>query len=111
MSKADELLERWLTNRPENMDVCIAKDTRAYLNRKDKLVVGSEWVCDVDECVGGFITHYKDEVCNITKVFDDAVYIQHSINYEEDEIPLGQFLACFRPVEKGIKDDNDNSKN
>lgn len=107
MSKADKLLKSFVEyiDQPRASNkvdiVRLLKETLDYFNRKDQLAVGSVWVCDVDECLGGFMTHYKDEVCNVTKVLDDAVYIQHSINYEEeDEIPLEQFLACFIPVEK-----------
>lgn len=98
MSKADKLLNMIY----EGKLIEVQEDIKDYLNRKDKLVVGSEWVCDVD-CIGSKKTYspYDDETVFVVDV-RDFVTLTYFIydNAHEDDMPLEQFLACFSPVEK-----------
>ncbi|QIK57787.1 hypothetical protein G7059_08015 [Erysipelothrix sp. HDW6A] len=72
-----------------------------YLNRKDKLVVGSEWVCDANNWSYDDTEYYESageikegQIVTISKIIEG--YIQTN-EYRDDSIPLGQFLACFSP--------------
>ena len=133
MSKADKLLNK-INDYRENFDD--NKSLREYitwldyildripdhLNRKDKLVIGSEWVCDV-ECYATngnqtyrigknkvlAITFFKEDSYNVYFDFYDDVldvsYLKNTNIFKFDEvktscvIPTEQFLACFSPKE------------
>ena len=80
-------------------------------SRKDKLIVGSEWVCDVGNKAQEF-GNYKPHVENIKKgliveVFDvnGLIIFGHNKSMESWVVGEEQFLACFRPLKEGDKDD------
>lgn len=124
MSKAEELLKRWfyVDTNEDNKDITLLEETIDYLNRKDKLVVGSEWACDV-ECYATngnktyrivknkllTITFFKEDGYNVYfDFYDDVLDKSHLKNtniFKFDEvrtdcvIPTKQFLACFSPKE------------
>lgn len=123
MSKTDELLKRalinWSNNIPQDDLMFYIKK---HLHRKGKLVVGSEWVCDV-ECYATngnktyrirknkelTITFFEEDGYNV--YFDfyddvlDASYLKNTNKFKFDEvktscvIPTEQFLVCFSPKE------------
>ena len=117
MSKADELLQRLIyqaemfaityNNKEELSEVdSLLSDITYYLDRKDKLVVGSEWVCDV-ECIA-LLYHQHDYFekndCVVIKNKEHSkIELTHTDEWYEGAIfwmPLEQFLACFSPKEK-----------
>lgn len=134
MSKADELLQRLIyqaetfaityNNKEELSEVdSLLSDITDYLDRKDKLVAGSEWVCDV-ECYATngnktyrirknkalTITSFKEDGYNVYFDFYDDVldteYLKNTNKFKFDEvktscvIPTEQFLVCFSPKEE-----------
>ena len=86
MSKADELLQRLIyqaemfaityNNKEELSEVdSLLSDITYYLDRKDKLVIGSEWVCDVECYVTNGNQTYrirKNKVLTITFFKEDG---------------------------------------
>ena len=103
MSKADELLKRalinWSNNIPQDDLMFYIKK---HLHRKGKLVVGSEWVCDVG-CIGSKMSYspYDDETVFVVDVRDFVTFTYFLYdNAHEDDMPLEQFLACFSPKEE-----------
>ena len=99
MSKADELLNRHLYRKED--DKKLWGETLNYLNRKDKLVEGSEWVCDV----GCYAFHCDTGMAlKVAKGFHAKVLTIGSselIFEYPDEclriVTIDQFLACFVP--------------
>lgn len=76
-------------------------------SRKDKLIVGSRWVCDLDNIAQEF-GNYKPHVENIKKgliveVFDvnGLIIFGHNQSMESWFMGEEQFIACFRPLKKG----------
>ena len=109
MNKAEELLSRYLYKKED--DKTLWAETLNYLNRKDKLVEGSEWVCDLDNTAQEF-GNYKPYVEKIKKgliveVLDVNGLIIFGHNQSMESWVLGeeQFLACFSPVEKERKNE------
>ena len=133
MSRADELLKK-LIYQVESFDINYNRtdelaeaeklytEIESYLNRKHKLVICSEWVCDV-ECYATngnktyrigknkalTITFFEEGNCNVYFYFYDDVldvsYLKNTNIFKFDEvktscvIPTEQFLACFSPKE------------
>ncbi|QIK56649.1 hypothetical protein G7059_01705 [Erysipelothrix sp. HDW6A] len=134
MSKADECLKNMseILNHIVNGEIfepidrdahiVMLSDVENYINRKDKLVAGSEWVCDV-ECyaTNGIktyrigknkvlaITFFEEDKYNVYFDFYDDVldvsYLKNTNIFKFDEVktscvmPTEQFLACFSPKE------------
>ena len=80
-------------------------------SRKDKLVEGSKWVCDVGNKAQEF-GNYKPHVENIKKgliveVFDvnGLIIFGHNKSMESWVVGEEQFLACFKPIKEGDKDE------
>lgn len=97
MSKADELLHQFMQAYYEeaNEDMkLIAKRIDKYLNRRDKLVVGSKWVCDVTTYAYSSKFH-KHRIYVINRLDDCYVYCEDSEYFSETIILIDQFLACF----------------
>ena len=109
MSKAEMLLQEWVMAAESNNDERLEEiynDTCDYLNRKDKLIVGSEWVCDLDN-KSQELGNYKPHVVKIKKgliveVFNvnGLIIFGHNQSMESWVVGEEQFLACSSPVEK-----------
>ena len=76
-------------------------------SRKEKLIVGSEWVCVINNKAQQF-GNYKPYVENIKKgliveVFDvnGLIIFGHDKSMESWVVGEEQFLACFRPLKEG----------
>lgn len=76
-------------------------------SRKDKLVEGSKWVCELDNKAQEF-GNYKPHVENIKKgliveVFNvnGLIIFGHDKSMESWVIGKEQFIACFRPLKEG----------
>lgn len=76
-------------------------------SRKDKLVEGSKWVCELDNKAQEF-GNYKPHVENIKKgliveVFNvnGLIIFGHDKSMESWVIGEEQFIACFRPLKEG----------
>lgn len=79
-------------------------------SRKDKLVEGSKWVCELDNKAQEF-GNYKPHVENIKKgliveVFNvnGLIIFGHDKSMESWVIGEEQFIACFRPLKEGEKE-------
>lgn len=105
MSKAEELLSRYLYKKED--DKTLWAETLYYLNRKEKLVEGSEWVCEVDNNGDNLVLTRGSKVV-VVKTEEHFDYDEVSIHVhvyingrsEEETIPIDQFLVCFKPLEK-----------
>ena len=76
-------------------------------SRKEKLIVGSEWVCVINNKAQQF-GNYKPYVENIKKgliveVFDvnGLIIFGHDKSMESWVVGEDQFLACFKPLKEG----------
>lgn len=106
MNKAEELITRWIHVDYELDEGVLLEESINYLNRKDKLIVGSEWVCDVGNKVQE-VGNYQPHVVNLEKglvveIFDvnGLVMFGHNPTMETWQIREEQFLACFNPKEE-----------
>lgn len=111
MSKAYELLKKSF----EYLDLLTMKlgeeyptidthmeDIRNYLTRKDNLIVGSEWVCDVScyveiRKVGACVTAHKGFYVYVKEIGKHELVFEYNDKVSEYIIPINQFLACFSP--------------
>lgn len=107
MSKADELLNEWIEQAEDGFDrLCdfdnLHANTEEYLNRKDKLVVGSEWVCEIScyHCFGE--TEKNDKIVVSKSNFGVVNYVD--LRGNTCEVYIGQFLACFNPKDQSKYD-------
>ena len=72
-------------------------------SRKEKLIVGSEWVCEVD-CYHRHGEHDSGNIILVNELMGNDVRYSNS---KEDlcEMTIDQFLLCFKPIKEGDKDD------
>lgn len=113
MSKADELLAKSIeyVELMRDKNSCVECGFQGlsehidkvyeYLNRKDKLVVGSEWVCD-DKCIGNARDWKRGDNVTIEKLSStgEGILITYEAEKYLHHIYTDQFLACFVPKEK-----------
>lgn len=112
MSKADELLRQvkrdiqdYFNNELETYTHDLLIEIEDYLNRKEKLTVGSEWVCDVG-CLSltEFDFNYfdKGDEVKIIRIDSQEVYLDCVGNLNilaRAKMPIKQFPVCFRSKE------------